>query len=507
MMHINAMMAAQTAATAAVNAETVVDAETQRDNARDEKINSGMADMEAVKQAGLASDAAADAEMAAASHVLRLFRMANALHETARDDDLPNTNVNESTTEANEAQEMLRTRNKRAINTAISGTASDIVDALNADGDASEATIVWPPDMMDDPDTDGDEFEKGKIAIQLSVGGNEITANAAAFDDVNMIERVTPGDEESDPLPDDEQIDDRNARPTGALGAFGTGYQMSATDNDRTTEAIVFTNKKQGTAVVEAVSSVEITGGAIEMDGDQIQKIGSKSGNRYTGVEFDHDDTDQGPPLMGYISCPTDIACSITIEDGEVTAISGYTFTGSRAGVEGMEADPMNDYLAFGIWLSDSGAADVDDAIAAERYTFGAFADGGRPADGAGENGSLENVEGTATYRGSATGVHSTASRVDFFYGNATLTADFDDLEVTGSISNIYAGGEAVGHSIVFDLIEEGTSNIDRADGSFNGRSRMGPGRTGDDGNQHYPFEGTLGRRLLQRGGGRRRNR
>ena len=485
----NGMMAAQTAATAAVNAETVVDAETQRDNARDEKINSGMADIEALKQAGLASDAADDAETAADTHVLRLFTMANAMHVMASDDDLPNTPSNESTTEANEAQDMLRSRNKRAINTAISSTVNDTDDAPNAAGTtASDAVIAWPADTPDDPNAEGDQSMEGSLTIQLSVGGNTITVDAGDFDDVDTVEREDPRDEESDPLPDDEQVDERNARSFDVgLGAFGTGYQMSATDADRMTEVLIFTDKKQTTAAITAISEVEVTNAAITT-ADEITKMGAKSGGRYTGVEFDHDDQDDGPPLMGFISCPTDVACEITIVDGEVTEIEGYTFTGSRPGVEGVDENPMNDYLSFGVWLSYSGVADDDDqdgAIPAERYTFGAFADGGTPADQA----ALTAAEGTATYRGSATGVHSRASKVDYFYGNATLTADFDDYEVIGHISNIYAGGVSVGHDIVLDLVAEGISNV--TDGTASGGARMGTGRTGDDGNQHYPFEGS----------------
>ena len=163
-------------------------------------------------------------------------------------------------------------------------------------------------------------------------------------------------------------------------------------------------------------------------------------------------------------------------------------FTGSRAEVAAVEANLHDDYLAFGVWLRDneaaSGAANSDE-IPVDRYTFGAFADGGTPAD----QGALNAAAGTATYRGSAAGVHSTATSVDFFYGKAELTADFDDMEVKGRIHDIYAGGDHVKHDIVLDLVTEDTINVE--DGTASGRARMGLGRTGDDGNQHYPYEGT----------------
>ena len=91
--------------------------------------------------------------------------------------------------------------------------------------------------------------------------------------------------------------------------------------------------------------------------------------------------------------------------------------------------------------------------------------------------------------------MHSTASRVDFFYGTAMLTADFDadDLEVTGKIHDIVAGGVVgVTPDIYLDLMTEGTANIDRQDATFDGRARMGAERISDtDGQAYYPYEGT----------------
>ena len=100
-----------------------------------------------------------------------------------------------------------------------------------------------------------------------------------------------------------------------------------------------------------------------------------------------------------------------------MTEITGYTFTGSRAAVEAVtaaNATENNDYLLFGLWSdeSDDGATDA----------FGAFASGGAnyPVN-------VQNaVTGTANYSGKAAGAHHrTGEGVNWFDGNASLTANF----------------------------------------------------------------------------------
>ncbi len=477
--------AAKEAYEAAKVATDIVAAETQREMAETqdgiaEANHMGSDDVVGAGPSYKAAMAARmDAEEAATTHVLGLFLVANAMHLTAEDVDMPNTPANESTTEANEAQDALRVRNRRAINTAIATTAEDSDDAPNSSGTtATEAMVAWAADTPDDPETDADESAPGAFTIALSAGGEDVTT-ALNFDAIDTPEEPA---NEGDPTP--EQVDERNAFETAGLTGFGRAYQLQMTDNNDRIRALIWTDKAQATAAVTAVSGVDVTNDAVTAE--QIVELGTKSGSGYTGVEFDHDTTVQDdPPLMGSLSCPNGETCSIEVVNGDVTAISGYVFTGSRAAVEGKDANPRNDYLAFGIWLRDAGTADVNGAVADNRYTFGAFADGGLPA----AQDALAAAKGTATYTGSAAGVHSTANRVDFFYGNANLSADFDDLEVTGRVSHIYAGGERVNDDIVLDLNAEDTANM--ADGAFTGRSRMGTGRTGDDGNLHYPMEGT----------------
>ena len=85
--------------------------------------------------------------------------------------------------------------------------------------------------------------------------------------------------------------------------------------------------------------------------------------------------------------------CSISVKDGVVESIQGYTF---RALVStDTTATPDADYLAWGVWLTVPNDVPVDDTPSAA--TAGAFASGNdvfavMPA-----------LKGTATYNGDAT--------------------------------------------------------------------------------------------------------
>ena len=140
-------------------------------------------------------------------------------------------------------------------------------------------------------------------------------------------------------------------------------------------------------------------------------------------------------------------------------------------------------------------SADADTGTDGNQPAFGAFANGGDPfAAGA----DLVAITGTATYEGSAAGVKATASAVDYFTADATLTAKFgapgtdadpdavDDEAgtITGKIHNIMAGGERVAHAIYLDESAIGAA------GALSGRARKGDRIFGDDGNVTYPFNG-----------------
>jgi hypothetical protein len=110
-------------------------------------------------------------------------------------------------------------------------------------------------------------------------------------------------------------------------------------------------------------------------------------------------------------------------------------------------------------------------------------------------------LTGTAIYNGNAAGVYTQGDSVDWFEGDATLTANFGapgtdaDAEaaddeigtVSGMINNIMAGGVATG-----DVISLRSADIVNDDSAFSGNARMGPGvDTDDDDVLEYTYNGT----------------
>ena len=174
---------------------------------------------------------------------------------------------------------------------------------------------------------------------------------------------------------------------------------------------------------------------------------------------YNEDPEDNAPPVPGMFDCPTTaatpVACSISVKDGVITAIQGYIFL-PRTGVGDRKVDDT-DYLAWGIWLH----VPNNPATAA---AAGAFASG---------NDAFEvraALKGTATYNGVASGVYSAGGMVEYFDADVSLMANFggtvgadsnpgdapaatdnDQLllgAVTGSVSNIRAGGMDVAGSL-----------------------------------------------------------
>ena len=174
-------------------------------------------------------------------------------------------------------------------------------------------------------------------------------------------------------------------------------------------------------------------------------------------VSYNANPEDNIPPVSGRFHCAADAACSISVDDdGVITAIQGYTFQ-PRTG----STEPVTDadYLAWGVWLTVPDAAPAADQLA----TAGAFASGNDVFQVRAE------LTGTATYNGVATGLYSAGGMVEYFDADVSLTANFggtvgadstpdtgtvgdnDGLligAVTGSVSNIMAGGVAVDGSL-----------------------------------------------------------
>ena len=379
-------------------------------------------------------------------HVLSLFLAANGAH-------VPDL-------------EATMTADETAMHVANVGAAiADIADGTAEEraGTGTVATAMWPGDIAADPDaTPAVEAVPGVFSLSVNPRGN----GAIPFE---LRESKDAVDLNNDGDTDDEGESARiinTARKIDDLGVFrgydlweddGTDATGTAFHTDDGARVIVFTNKTQDDPPVEA--SAEVTARSVEnvaVTTDTLTKLGTKSGNTYTGAEY----TPTGEAaLMGTLTCPSGTTCSVdatTAADGTVTinAVSGYVFTGSReakAAVEvcdaACQATANNDYLVFGLWIDEANDGTGD--------AFGAFAVGGT-----GYAVNVQNaVTGTATYSGVAAGAHhKTGEGVNWFDGDARLTANFgtpgtdtdptvaDDEPgtISGSISNIRVNGGPV---------------------------------------------------------------
>ena len=447
-----AYMAAKMAAAGIDAAGSTADAQTAQGTAEDEQGNAEDELETAEMQQGLAKDAEEAAVAAEGTHVLGLFKMANAVSETDMDDQAAAI---------------------KAVATAIgsaAGTAGTDVDndgSTTGGGTTTTATASWPGDTPDDPDTDDDESVMRPLSITVTrTSGSDLVfrTKAAEEDDANTTEV-------------DETV--VTATMIDGLGDFTHGYSIS----DRGTHAIVFTDKVKGKTIAAAVTAIaarSVNNAAVQPG--ELAKVTSTA-NTITGVEW----TPSGEPaLTGTLSCTGD-SCSITLgPDGTVTAITGYTFTGSRAARAAADevtvANSENaDYLVFGFWLQE----DSDTGTDGNQPAFAAFFNGSSPTTSDTYGGAV--VTGTAVYEGSATGVYTAGSSVDYFHADATLNADFGAIDtdaeksadtdstlgtITGMIHNIVAGGVAMSDAIHLNDLA-GAGNIS-ATGGFSGDARMG---------------------------------
>ena len=388
-----------------------------------------------------AKDNAMKAETAAGVHVVGLLEVANAQSETDADD---------------RAEAITAWAGRIG---AAAGSSTDADNDSRASPTLAAVTAAWPANTPANPDATPPTEE---VPMHLSVTVTNV--------DDAAVESDTMGDADADPvvMP--------NAKAIDGVPGFMYGFDIEF-DTGR---ILVFTDKDQDDAPVEASDAVTArTVENVAVSTTTLTKLGTKVGNTYTGAEY----TPTGEPaLTGTLTCPDGTTCSVdatTAADGTVTinAVSGYVFTGSReakAAVVAMDAAAQaaaNRYLAFGVWLNEDGNNDgtVDDPA------FGAFAgtdSATAPVDVA--------VIGTARYEGSAVGVYTAGSSVDYFQADATLNANFgvapetgDDTAqgtVTGMIDNIMVGGTAM--SDVINLF--GAENNIGATGSFSGNARMG---------------------------------
>ena len=547
---ITAVAADVTAATTAMGkagmyADDASDAADRAADARTDAVNASMASTEADKQETAANTAKGDADAAQTA-----LDNAIAAYMTAVDgQDIETQDGAVAIKDAADALEKAANKAKADAETARKAAEDARDDAMEYAGKAEtyEGTHVVGLlkmanagyiDTAADPEANTDETEADLIAknkadhvaaVNTAVktaadadghGGGEVAATypyGEEGDGVPAIAVTGTGIEDAQLIHADADADPAVTANFGlgaGLGDFPHEKYITGRNNagdDTGTRVILFTDIEQASAPTDGTSDaldnqsvpghdrVTITA---DPTGTGAQGPGNTTPRMFAGT-FDHDGDADTPEFTGNFICVVP-SCTVgltgTDAQGDyqagttVTSIAGYNFTGTRV-VAPMASMADDTWLAFGVWLTETVVVD-----AVNTYAFGAFADGG---DAVANADNIEVVTGTATYEGSAAGVHSTASEVEFFYADATLTADFGANDangmITGEIDNIVSGGVPLGdedaNKIFLFLSDQDAqdatpSNID-TDGSFDGRTRMGTGTLGDDGEYDYPMNGT----------------
>ena len=462
--------AAVAAVESAKQSTSILDAEDHLDTASNGENTAEEESETAAERAGDAETAAMSAADSANRHVIGLLMMANAYHIGAPDSDV------------SEADSVTLAKNRAdhvsAVNTRIVAAAASVG---NGGGDA---TVSWPYENAGTDDVDGD----GLLQISVMPTGAAGTAVALVRADADADPVVTANFVLGPGLGDFPHEKYITGREVGDKTATNTG-----------TRVILFTDIEQASAPVEAMS--------VALTNEPVSNVGRIAPTAAPGAPgeagafdfagtYDHDGDPDTAVLAGTFDCVNPATCRLTrtgTGDGggheagtKVTSISGYTFTGAGTTAEVLTMEDLT-YLVFGVWLTETDADPVND------YAFGAFADGVSTAAVA------VDVTGEATYEGSAAGVRSTASKVDFFSADAELKAKFGtDIElgiITGKIHTIVAGGVDVPDAIYLDLSDQDVANNTDMNnivgaGTFTGRTRMGMGTLGLDGEQDYPLNG-----------------
>ena len=236
-----------------------------------------------------------------------------------------------------------------------------------------------------------------------------------------------------------------------------------------------------------ATTATTTSGGGTEVDvstGDVVTFEGIFAGNSImiTAGEIVYPGTYGG--MSGAFICA--MACQVaTDSDDEVTSVMnlrfipggivtgpncfGTTCASSSVTSPGSTTTTTysgdSDYLAGGVWLYAP-----DDAAGTGDYEVGAFVDGNDPFTAA----NLDGLTGEAVYMGvdDVTGVYTDSGedRNYLFDASVSLTADFDDNEISGSIFDFYEDGVPVAGSPTLTL---GTAGIDTDANFFTGDTSM----------------------------------
>ena len=457
----DAALLAETASSSAQAATTSADAKAHQDDAEGHQASAEAAQAIADGELMMAQTRKTDADNLAAAQ--KAAGEAATAARTAADEAEADADAIEALLGAGATQTMEARSAQAAANTAATAA-----EAARDAADEAAATVVWDENVEDDPDTSANEAVTNYVEVTITGAGGELlseTQNIDANDDGDFVDA---GDTKSNAMVIDGLPGFQHGQAVDASLTKARNSATITTNDDR--HVIVFTNKVQDTAPVTAQAAVDAkshTNLTENLNNHAVTKVGATSGTTIPGVTFFEGTStdDERQAFTGTLTCPSGTTCSLTTDtDGGVTAISGYQFSGSRGASPAVAESTgvNNDYLVFGVWMEE------EDANSNNVPQIGAFASGptvfspGQHTTDSADD-SWAALVGTATYNGAATGLYtkgkSKEKSINYFQGDAKLTANFDKLDtgettddelgtITGTISNIMAGGVATGDVI-----------------------------------------------------------
>lgn len=457
-----AYVAAQAASAAAQAATTAADAVRHANTAQAERDNAVQANANAMRYARLVTTAH-DAETVRTKDA-RLFQSANG-----DDEDTPAAQRAWVGTVAALVAAAAEAGRVVLLPTAVwdlTATSDDDVTTETrgtsltgaADVEEAAAVVTWAVNPEDgDP-----AARRFRIRIGTGVGTSTMldTANASGG------------------IPTNEQ------RPLPRIGAWGGFHGVELSSLAGGLYAHAYTDISQ-TRIIPAQDAASVRNASVSLEripDSVILTPADQASGSFAG-DYDHDGNPDTDPLSGTFSCGGDRECALDIDDdGRITAISGYAFTGSRLR-QPEKASPDEDYLVFGVWLNSP----------ARLPSAGALASGNRSFDVGLDGDTLRALTGTATYRGPATGIHSAGGAIKPFDATATLTADFGEAApfgtISGRIDHIVSAGTALPDPIV--LVEASLDRYTNTEtGSFQGTARMGEVEDPAAATSVYPYNG-----------------
>ena len=250
------------------------------------------------------------------------------------------------------------------------------------------------------------------------------------------------------PDPESSATEQATQRDLPTLGRF-TGVELSKTVTVGTQEHLstvhIYTDydpsKRKAATKAGNISGVKASTGTVSgtFDLSTPGTITTLAGSKFTkdGVTY------SGTDVTFICTAPADCSYSSTgaAATATITSLgSGWTVTGSAAAVP-MAEDP--DYITFGYWLNLGGSTANN-----QDERLGAFASG-NAFSSVSPDGAITALTGTATYRGSAAGLHGMTGAkeaVQPFDAKAELTAKFGTATelggLQGRIYDINSGGE-----------------------------------------------------------------